>query len=732
MPRKVLVADDDQLLVALLQEALEKREYHVLPAFDGMEVLDQLGRRVPDYIVLDLDMPKMDGVQVYRHLKEDPRLRSIPLIVLTGRTPEAARWLRDISADAYIPKRGAEAILRDLCLILQAFEEETPPPAWTQELQGLEQIRPRRLVTEPFTHTAPLNALLQNLGEGVVFLDPSHRIIYVNPAGAALLGRHERELAGAPLSAILGGGHEDSLLQALRALASREGLATERFAYAYRQHTFHITITNLLGEGRAAGQLLLIRDVSPLVRRIQELAALNELATLLTSTLDLDELFRLIMERIQDLMGVEASSLLLKEDKGDELVFRIGLGEHGEAVQGRRLKVGEGIAGWVFQQGSALIVPDVRQDHRFYQGVDYDTGFTTKSMLCVPLKTRDKVIGVIQVLNGLTKPAFDEDDLNLLSAIAAHAATAIENARLYAEVKFHAEELERKVEERTREVEAANVQLEEALHRVEEASHHKSVFLATVSHELQTPLNTIIGFSDTLENQHFGPLTQDQARHVCHIRKAGQHLLQLISDLLDLSKVEAGRVELYPERLEVGEIITDMVTMIRAQADKKGPSVEFFPEKALPPVYADPHRFRQILYNLLSNAVKFTPSGGRVTISARVQRPTSEVQSPRGPDVGPWTLDAKTFVEIAVADTGIGIKSEDQDKLFQPFMQLETPPTRRHEGTGLGLAIAKHLVEMQGGRIWVESAGEGKGSTFTFTLPLAHGRATRRRRKSEG
>jgi signal transduction histidine kinase len=279
--------------------------------------------------------------------------------------------------------------------------------------------------------------------------------------------------------------------------------------------------------------------------------------------------------------------------------------------------------------------------------------------------------------------------------------------------------LECKVEERTREVEEANTQLEAALERAEQASHHKSAFLANVSHELRTPLNTIMGFSEVLQDQLFGPLTEKQARHVQNIHRAGDQLLQLINDLLDLSKVEAGRIELHRQEIRIGDLITDAIAMTRNQADKKDLTVEFLPEESLPPVYADPYRVTQILTNLLSNAVKFTPAGGTVTVSARVQRPTSEVQSPQGPDVGPWTLAARTFVEFRVTDTGIGILPENQAKLFQPFERLETSLGKRYEGTGLGLAIAKRLVEMHEGQIWVESQGEEKGSTFTFTLPIA-------------
>lgn len=718
--RKVLVALDDQHLVGLLQEALEKEGYQVFAAFDGTQALNHIHREVPDYLVLDPVIPNGDGVQICQHLKEDPRLRSIAIIILTGLAPESSEWLSYVKGDAYVSKRETETILQDLLVVLRAFEKGTPPPSWVQQIQSVGEIQPPRVVTDLLAHTAHLNALFHNLGDGVLFLDSSHHILYVNPAGAALLQSHERKLVGVELSTLLESRESDPFLRALKVLASKEGLATERLVYDHRDRTFYVTITNLLGEGWAASQLVLIRDVSPLFRRIRELGALNEVSTLLTATLDLDELFRLIMERIQALMGVEASSLLLKDDDKDELVFRIGLGEHGESLKGHRLPVGKGIAGWVFQHGAPLIVPDVRQDSRFYQGVDYHTGFTTKSALCVPLKTHQKVIGVIQVLNGPADRPFNQEDLNLLSAIAAHAATAIENARLYSEIKSYAEDLERKVRERTRELQAAKTRLEKALEQAEAASDHKSTFLANVSHELRTPLNTIIGFSEVLRDQYFGVLSEKQTRHVQNIHKAGHQLLKLINDLLDLSKIEAGRIELRYQTTQIGPLIADAVGTIRQQIDRQDLVVEYLPEEALPAVYVDPYRVTQILTNLLTNAVKFTLSGGTVTVSTRVRRPTSDVRGhPEMTDQSFQTSDAQTFVEISVQDTGIGIPPEDQTKLFEPFVRLEAALRIQSEGTGLGLFISRRLVEMHGGRIWVESKGEGQGSTFTFALPVA-------------
>ncbi len=243
--------------------------------------------------------------------------------------------------------------------------------------------------------------------------------------------------------------------------------------------------------------------------------------------------------------------------------------------------------------------------------------------------------------------------------------------------------------------------------KLEAINRHKSEFLASMSHELRTPLNSIIGFSQLLQEQTFGPLNEKQARYVDHILTSGQHLLALINDLLDLSKVEAGRLELRPSPFDLQEALAAVLGEIRPQAEKKGLTLELLVAEAPSTVTADPVRFKQILLNLLSNAVKFTPEGGRITVTARFLSPAP---SPHPPTPG-------DFLEIAVQDTGIGIKKEDLPKLFQPFTQLDQTAAKRYEGTGLGLALTKRLVELHGGRIWAESEGEGRGSTFTVRLP---------------
>lgn len=249
--------------------------------------------------------------------------------------------------------------------------------------------------------------------------------------------------------------------------------------------------------------------------------------------------------------------------------------------------------------------------------------------------------------------------------------------------------LEKKVEERTKELRQANIALEKA-------NRLKSEFLATMSHELRTPLNAIIGFAEVLRDEVIGPLNGDQKGCLDDIHSSGQHLLSMINNILDFTKIEAGKFELKYEEFSLETVIAEVLHAISEFSDKKGISIHTHIHANIPHLVADKIKFKQIMFNLLSNAVKFTAKNGAITINVKL---------------------VEQYVQIGVSDTGIGIKSEDIDKLFKPFFQLDSSYSRRYEGTGLGLVLTKHLVELHGGKIWVES-DYGKGSTFTFTLPV--------------
>jgi signal transduction histidine kinase len=253
------------------------------------------------------------------------------------------------------------------------------------------------------------------------------------------------------------------------------------------------------------------------------------------------------------------------------------------------------------------------------------------------------------------------------------------------------DELEAKVAERTKELVQANIQLKEI-------DRHKSEFLANMSHELRTPLNSIIGFSEMLLDKPFGELNEKQERYINNILTSGRHLLQLINNILDLSKVEAGQMMLQFEEFSLTEALSEVETIINPTVEKKGLKLEFSIDDGVKTIWADEGKLKQVMYNLLSNAIKFTESGG-VSVKARSVQGVEDV------------------IEVSVKDTGIGIKAEDMGKLFREFEQIDSGISRMYEGTGLGLSLSKKLVELHGGEIWVESE-YGKGSKFTFTLPL--------------
>jgi signal transduction histidine kinase len=260
------------------------------------------------------------------------------------------------------------------------------------------------------------------------------------------------------------------------------------------------------------------------------------------------------------------------------------------------------------------------------------------------------------------------------------------------ELRTHADQLD----SLNRELLAKQEELGEINAKLQEASRHKSAFLANMSHELRTPLNAIIGFSAILANESYGALSREEREEFLNnIIASGRHLLGLINDVLDLSKIEANKLTLNPEKLAIHDLIDDVRQTVKPTTDKKNITIDVGVDAQLSAVTADAVKLKQIFFNLIGNAVKFTPEGGRVDIRGRL---------------------VEEGVEFSITDTGIGIRHEDQARIFQEFEQVETSAERRYEGTGLGLTLARRLVELHGGRIWLESEF-GKGSTFAFVLP---------------
>ena len=341
--------------------------------------------------------------------------------------------------------------------------------------------------------------------------------------------------------------------------------------------------------------------------------------------------------------------------------------------EGMRLPLNETYCETVKNTMSPLVIKDATKSEEFKNHPDY-VKYGFRSYLGVPLFIEDELFGVFCSFNK-TPHNYTKSDLILLQLL---------SKRL--ELEFIREKYE--------------IGLRFAMMEAEAANKAKSDFLANMSHELRTPLNSIIGFSDFLLQSKTGPLLDKQKRYIENITKAGEHLLSLISDILDLSKIEAGKMKLELAKFNLKELIEGCIALFKEKSIRHNIILDYVLE-IKGDIVADEQKIRQVLLNLISNAFKFTPDRGSVYVYARKAQDEA----------------AGSFIEISVVDSGIGISKEDQKKLFQPFQQIDSSVSKKHQGTGLGLNLCKKIIELHGGRIWIES-DTGKGCRFMFVLPL--------------
>jgi len=598
---------------------------------------------------------------------------------------------------------------------------------------------------------------------------------------------------------------------------------------------------------QAAAILDKARLYQEMEERARQLAALNEVGSVITSTLDLEAVLDLIMDMAAELLHAEAGSLILVDQDTGELVFEVTTGSDSADLVGTRLPPDTGVVGAVVQEGKPVIIKDAKTDQRWYR--DLDDKFITHSIIAVPMISRGRVIGVIELLNRRDGGPFDEDDERFLTAFATNAVVSIENARLFTQtdqalaarveelsmmqrvdrelnatldynrvmgltldwavrmtgadvglvavivetedgvrgLRFLAnqgypEELLGAYEEGpwsleqgiigrvartgkpelvqdvgndpdyvplvpemvaqltmpicreeqivgvialessqqgrldrealefvTRLADHAAIAIENArlFGQVRYANEAKTEFVSFVSHELKQPMTSIKGYTDLLVKGVAGELNDAQRGFLKTVQSNVDRMNTMVSDLLDISRIESGRIRLEFGDVSIEQVIEDALRTIRGQVEAKQQTLEVDISSGLPPVRGDRDRLVQILTNLVSNAYKYTPEGGHIVVRAQ-----------RGSDVRD-AVERDGFVQFSVTDTGIGMAPEDQERLFTKYFRADDPAVRNVAGTGLGLVITKSLVELHGGAIWVKSE-VGEGSTFTFTVPIAH------------
>jgi len=407
-----------------------------------------------------------------------------------------------------------------------------------------------------------------------------------------------------------------------------------------------------------------------LARKVEELEALREVAEAVNSSLDVDNVLSTIAMHSVELSATDGGSIM--EYVESERCFMVrSVYRTAPAVVDRlraiRIHLDETLVGRAAKERRPIAVPDLGAiDLDPHLQILFEAGW--RSVVIVPLLREGQIVGSLVVRRKRTG-AFSEETLELLETLASQSALALSNAQLYRELKEQSLELE-------------------------VASRHKSEFLASMSHELRTPLNAVLGFSEVLLERMFGEINERQEEYLRDIHGSGKHLLELLNEILDLSKVEAGRMELEYSSFDLRALLEDAASMLRERAAVHGIALDVAVEVGIADVYTDRLRLKQVLLNLMTNAVKFTGDGGSVAV--RAARTGSEIV-------------------ITVTDTGIGIPEVDQDRIFESFQQGGRGPARE-EGTGLGLTLCRRIVDLLGGRMWVDSE-VGVGSTFGFTLP---------------
>jgi two-component system, NtrC family, sensor kinase len=412
-----------------------------------------------------------------------------------------------------------------------------------------------------------------------------------------------------------------------------------------------------------------------LTRSVEELKALGEIGQAIGSTLDLETVLQTIVTRAVELSKTEAGTIYEFDETGRVFEPRANYGMSAalvEALRGSRPRLGDQHSG-VGRAATArtvIQISDLSKESEYALPFLHQAGF--RSLLAVPLLREKRIIGGL-VVRRKVAGEFPQETLDLLQTFATQSALAIQNARLF-----------REIHDKSRELEVA--------------SQHKSQFVANMSHELRTPLNAIIGYSEMLEEEAQDLGQEGFLPDLKNINVAGKHLLGLINEILDLSKIEAGKMELFLENFDVSTLVRDVVATVQPLVEKNANTLQAHCASDLVPMHADLTKVRQALFNLLSNACKFTKQG-TITLEA-----TQE------------TRNANPWIRFRVIDTGIGMTPEQVAKLFQAFSQADASTTRQYGGTGLGLAISRKFCQMMGGDITVESA-LGEGSTFTIQLP---------------
>lgn len=555
-----------------------------------------------------------------------------------------------------------------------------------------------------------MKGIVESAMDAIISVDSNHEIILANPAAEQMFGYGPGDLLGKPLEWLLPERfrqvHHEHVQQFGTTGVTTRSMHTLGAVYGLYAGGDEFPIEASISQISVGSEkvfTVILRDITErkqaedrIRHQLQRLRALHDIDIAISSSFDMHTSLDVLLEEARIQLGVDAAAVFLLEPASLTLHYAAGKGFRSAAIRFTHLPINESAAGRAVIEKREIHLEDLSQADDIFLRREVWQSDAFTSYFVTPLIAKGEAKGVLELYHRSTLQTTPEW-LDFLRILAGQAAIAVENAQLFEHLRRSNLDLERRVQERTTELNQTN-------HELARANRSKDEFLATMSHELRTPLNSILGLSESLLEERRGTLNEHQQNALHIIESSGHHLLELINDILDLSKIEAGMFKLYLEPIPVEDFCKSCLAFVGSQAIKKSITLTYTNESPVPRILADPRRLKQILTNLLINAVKFTPPHGEVELHI-----TGDTEA--------------DLIQFSVIDTGIGIAREDLQKLFQPFVQVDSGLNRQHPGTGLGLALVQKLTDLHGGSVTVESE-VGRGSRFTVNLPYRSAEVT--------
>ncbi len=738
---KILIVEDNEDSRNLLVKQLRAYGHEVTAAADGVEALEQALAQPPDVIVSDILMPKMDGYQLCRECKQNDKLKDIPFIFYTATytKEEDEKFALSLGGAAFVVKPTEPDVLVQMLseIVEKAKSGALAPPAVAPlEPSLFFAEHDKRIFAKLEDKVAQLEAEITERKRVQEEVEHLNRVLHTIRSVNQLIikEKEQAELLNSTCAILLKtSGYESTCIclfdeSGMLVTHAEAGLGGDFLPMVERLKRGELPdcIKRTLAQSG-----VVITKVSSLTCGDCPIVKVYSGKKVVTIRMEHGgKVYGLLKLQLSGDVSISSEEQSLLQEVTGDIAFALHDMELEEERKRLEHNLNERVKELQCLYGIANLAerPAITLDELYQEVANMlPAGWQYPEITCSKITTDDKEFrtnnyketewkqsseikvsgakaGAVEVSYLEEKPELDEgpflkEERLLIDAVAERLGRITQRkqgeqelARLYQELKSLNLELEDRVKERTR-------QLEEAVQAADVASRAKSDFLASMSHELRTPLNAVIGFSQVLQEQYFGKLNEKQAEYVTDILESGKHLLSLINDILDLAKIEAGKMELELSKVIIKDLLGSSLIMIKEKALVHGISLDIDTTGDLEhlKIMVDERRVKQVMFNLLSNAVKFTPDGGVIRVEGK--------------------KEGKELI-ISVSDTGIGIAPEEQERVFEEFYQTGGAMKDKPPGTGLGLPVTKSIVEMHGGRIWVESEGPDKGSRFTFTLPI--------------